>query len=109
MNARSLLARLIAAPPKTKFVLGAVALGICLAIGSAFTATRDNRVALYALPLKADQLAEVEERLAAWNIPYAPSSDNVRVDKGARAGLLLKLSIAGVPHAHLAGSQEMLA
>lgn len=109
MNARSLLARLIAAPPKTKFVLGAVALGICLAIGGAFTATRDNRVALYALPLKADQLAEVEERLAAWNIPYAPLPDNVRVDRGARAGLLLKLSIAGVPHAHLAGSQEMLA
>src|SRR5471030_3331688 len=109
MNLQTLLARLLAAPPRTKFILGAIVLGVCVLIAGAFGATRDNRVALFALPLKADQLAEVEERLAAWNIPYAPLPDNVRVDRGARAGLLLKLSIAGVPHAHLAGSQEMLA
>jgi flagellar biosynthesis/type III secretory pathway M-ring protein FliF/YscJ len=109
MNLQTLLARLLAAPPRTKFTLGAIVLGVCVLIAGAFGATRDNRVALFALPLKADQLAEVEERLAGWNIPYAPSTDNVRVEKGGRAGLLLKLSIAGVPHAHLAGSQEILA
>ncbi len=105
----TLFARLRAAPPRAR-TFGALALGLlalCGALGFAFA--RDTRVALFATPLRADQLAEVEQRLAAWNVPYAPASDNVRVARGQRGELLLKLALAGVPHAHLAGSDEALA
>jgi flagellar biosynthesis/type III secretory pathway M-ring protein FliF/YscJ len=106
---RSGMMRLRALSPRARAV-GAVALVVLAVVGAvAFTATRDARVALFATPLRADQLAEVEQRLAAWSVPYAPASDNVRVDRGKRSGLLLRLALAGVPHAHLAGSDEALA
>ena len=72
-------------------------------------ASRDTRVALFATPLRGDQLAEVEQRLAAWNVPHATVGDNVRVARAKRGELLLRLSLAGVPQAHLAGSDEALA
>ncbi|HEY0382955.1 MAG TPA: flagellar M-ring protein FliF C-terminal domain-containing protein [Candidatus Elarobacter sp.] len=74
-----------------------------------FVVSRDTRVVLFATPLRGDQLAEVEQRLAAWNAPHATTTDNVRVDRARRGELLLRLSLAGVPHAHLAGSDEALA
>ena len=90
----------------------AMVTAICLlAAGgvAGFVTARDVRVALFATPLHADQLAEVEARLAAWSVPYAAGSDNVRVDPGRRSGLLLRLALAGVPRPHLAGSAEALA
>jgi flagellar biosynthesis/type III secretory pathway M-ring protein FliF/YscJ len=72
-------------------------------------AARDVRTPLFATALRPDQLAEVEARLAAWDVPYAVLADNVRVDPGRRSGLLLRLALAGVPHPHLAGSDEALA
>ena len=65
--------------------------------------------ALFATPLYADQLTEVQTRLAAWGVPYAPLADNVRVDPRKRADLLLRLSLAGVPHRHLATPDEAFA
>ncbi|MBV8298403.1 MAG: hypothetical protein JO083_02415 [Candidatus Eremiobacteraeota bacterium] len=109
MTPATLLARLRGAPPRAR-AFGALAAGLlalCGALG--FTLARDTRVALFAAPLRADQLAEVEQRLAAWNVPYAAASDNVRVENGKRGELLLKLALAGVPHPHLAGSDEALA
>ncbi|HEX3464604.1 MAG TPA: flagellar M-ring protein FliF C-terminal domain-containing protein [Candidatus Elarobacter sp.] len=88
--------------------LGACAVLIVLAVVG-WSASRDTRVALFATPLRADQLAEVEQRLAAWNVPHASGADNVRVDRAKRGELLLKLALAGVPHAHLAGTDEALA
>ncbi|HEY4442032.1 MAG TPA: flagellar M-ring protein FliF C-terminal domain-containing protein, partial [Candidatus Elarobacter sp.] len=97
-----------ALPPRARLI-GAVALGATLiAVAIAITAARDARIALFATPLRADQLAEVEQRLAAWNVPYAALADNVRVDPGRRSALLLRLALAGVPHPHLAGSDETL-
>ncbi len=66
-------------------------------------------VALFATPLHAEQVAEVQERLASWNVAFVPSSDNVTVDASQRSDLLLRLSLAGVPHAHVASSGETLA
>jgi flagellar biosynthesis/type III secretory pathway M-ring protein FliF/YscJ len=71
--------------------------------------TRDTRVALFATPLYADQLSEVETHLAAWRVAYAPLADNVRVDPHARGDLLLRLALAGVPHRHLTTSDEAFA
>jgi flagellar biosynthesis/type III secretory pathway M-ring protein FliF/YscJ len=104
-----LLARLLAAPLKTKGLYAAFALAAIVLVATSFAATRDTRISLFAAPLAADQLAEVQMRLAAWNVPYAPTLDNVRVAPGKRNDILLRLSLAGVPHVHLATSAEMFA
>jgi flagellar biosynthesis/type III secretory pathway M-ring protein FliF/YscJ len=67
------------------------------------------RTSLFATPLHPEQLAEVQERLAGWNVPFTPLPDNVVVDASRRNDVLLRLSLAGVPHAHVAGSDETLA
>ncbi len=90
------------------FVIGAVAL-VAIAIGSLAGAQRDARIPLFATPLHAEQVGEVVERLAEWNVPFVATVDNVRVDAASRNDLLLKLALAGVPHAHLASSSEALA
>ena len=66
-------------------------------------------MALFATPLRPEQLAEVEQRLAAWDVPHTSVADNVRIDRAKRADVLLRLALAGVPHPHLAGSDEALA
>src|SRR3984893_8682248 len=109
MQAAPVVERLRALSPRARLaallaLVAIVAGGMLAAMGA-----RDARVALFATPLRPDQLAEVEQRLAAWSVPHATSNDNVRVDPGKRSGLLLRLALAGVPHAHLAGSDEALA
>src|SRR5947209_20541661 len=109
MTAATLLARWRGSWPGARLVAAGWLLAL-IAVGAlGFGASRDARVALFAAPLRADQLAEVEARLAAWSVPYAASADNVRVERARRSDLLLRLSLAGVPHAHLAGSDEALA
>jgi flagellar M-ring protein FliF len=105
----SLIARLRGSSPRARIVAGAFALVLALAGAGGIIATRDTRVPLFAGPLRAEQLAEVEQRLAAWNVPHATTADNVVVERAKRGELLLRLSLAGVPHAHLAGSDEALA
>ncbi len=106
---RGLPARVLAAPPKVKALYAAFAVAVLVLIGTSFTATRDTRVALFATPLSPDQTTEVQTRLAAWNIAYEPGADNVRVAPARRSDILLRLSIAGVPHPHLATSAEVFA
>lgn len=99
-NALSARARTVA------LTVVALVLG-CAAFG--FALSRDDRVALFSSPLHADQLSEVETRLAAWNVAFVPTNDNVRVDRKRRSDLLLRLSLSGVPHQHVAGSIEAFA
>jgi flagellar M-ring protein FliF len=106
---RLILARWGALPWRLQLGLPAAALLAVAALGWGVNATRDARVALFATPLYADQVTEVQTRLAAWGVPYAPLADNVRVDARKRAELLLRLSLAGVPHRHLATSDETFA
>ena len=108
MTPAKLAERLRALSPRAR-LFGALALAVLLALGASGAAlTRDTRLTLFATPLRPDQLAEVEARLAAWNVPYASVADNVRVDRARRSELLLRLSLAGVPHPHLSGSDETL-
>jgi flagellar M-ring protein FliF len=104
-----LVARLRASSPRARLLAGAIGIALIGVVAVAVVASRDTRVTLFATPLRAEQLAEVEQRLAAWNVPHAATSDNVLVDRAKRGELLLRLSLAGVPHAHLAGSDETLA
>jgi flagellar M-ring protein FliF len=68
-----------------------------------------DRAALFAVPLHSEQLSEVEEQLAAWNVPFSPANDNVVVDATRRNDLLLRLSLAGVPHTHVETTAQALA
>jgi len=85
--------------------------GFALAACAAFATllARDTRVALFAAPLAPEQVAEVVERLAAWNVPFITLADNVRVEERRRNDVLLRLSLAGVPRAHVVTSAEALA
>jgi flagellar biosynthesis/type III secretory pathway M-ring protein FliF/YscJ len=102
-------ARLAALPLRFKAAVLAGALLVIAGLGWGVNATRDARVNLFATPLYADQVTEVQTRLAGWGVPYAPLADNVRVDPRKRAELLLRLSLAGIPQRHLATSDETFA
>jgi len=106
---RRALARLAALPARLKAGLLAGAVLVTAVLGWGLNATRDMRVNLFATPLYADQLTEVQTRLAGWGMPYALLADNVRVDPRKRAELLLRLSLAGIPHRHLTTSDEAFA
>lgn len=100
--------RLRALSPRTRML--AVA-GIVMAIVAALFATmlqRDQRVALFSEPLRPEQVAEVTQRLAEWNVGFVAVPDNVRVDQRRRNDLLLRLALAGIPHMHVATSSELL-
>jgi flagellar biosynthesis/type III secretory pathway M-ring protein FliF/YscJ len=109
MDLQRLIARFAALPARVRFAGIAALAALAVLGGGAFEVTRDTRVPLFATPLYADQLGEVETHLAAWRVAYAPSADNVRVDPHARADLLLRLALAGVPHRHLTTSDEAFA
>jgi flagellar M-ring protein FliF len=104
----ALLARLAALPARGKAAALAVFAVTCAAVAIAFVAGRDARVPLFVEPLRPDQLTEVVEQLAAWNVPFVPAPDNVRVDAARRNDVVLRLSLAGVPHAHVVSSSEAL-
>lgn len=108
MDAAALLARWAALPARTRAfaALGFAAIGAAGILAALLA--HPQRVALFAAPLHADQLAEVQERLASWNAPFTPVADNVLVDAGHRSDLLLRLSLAGVPHPHVDGSSDVL-
>ncbi len=104
-----LLARWNTLPRAVRYVTsGALCVACVLAI-AVLALGHQTRVALFSSPLYPEQRTEVEERLAAWNVPFTPTTDNVVVDARRRADLLLRLSLAGVPHAHLSSTVEALA
>jgi hypothetical protein len=74
MQLAPLLAHVLAAPPKTKFMYVALICGVLALIGGSFAATRDTRIALFATPLTPEQVSEVQTRLAAWNIAITCAS-----------------------------------
>lgn len=109
MTLEALLARAAALPAKLRF--GAIAAIAAIGLAATLFALlgRSERVPLFAGPLHPEQLTEAEERLAEWNVPFTPLADNLVVDGSRRNDLLLRLSLAGVPHAHVSTSAETLA
>ncbi len=105
----SALARLraLSGPARLAAIAGVALLAVFAIVAA--TVARPDRVALFAQPLHSEQLAEVQEQLASWNVPFTPTADNVVVDAGRRNDLLLRLSLAGVPHEHVETSGEVLA
>ena len=109
MTLEALVAKIASIPARVR-IAGAIAIGI-VAVVSLVAALLSHapRANLFASPLRPDQLSEVQAELAAWAVPFTPVADNVVVDAGARNALLLKLSLAGVPHAHVETTNETLA
>ncbi len=104
-----LTARWNALPAAIRFTAATAAFAsIVLAVAAAI-ATHPPRSPLFASPLHSEQVAEVEERLAEWNVPFTPTADNVVVDTRRRNDLLLRLSLGGIPHPHLPTTSEALA
>ena len=95
--------------PRERAVALFVAAGLVVAIALAAVLERDTRVALFAVPLRPEQVAEVADRLAQWNVAFVETVDNVRVEATKRNDLLLRLALVGVPHSHLESSAEVLA
>lgn len=88
-----------------------IAFGVPLLLGGmaiVFAFTHVTRGKLFATPLHPEQVVEVEERLASWHIAFTPSAHNLIVDRRLRSRLLLKLSLAGLPHSHVQTSREAL-
>lgn len=109
MNAAALLERWRGLEARLRLGIAAAALAAVALVALTVVVSRDTRVALFANPLKADQLAEVDAQLSAWNVPFVPVHDNIRVDARHRSELLARLALAGVPHAHVVGTSEALA
>ncbi|MDQ2680443.1 MAG: hypothetical protein M3Y21_05390 [Candidatus Eremiobacteraeota bacterium] len=109
MNPNLALARWSALSPKVRLAVSGF-VGLLVTASLLFgVMSHQSRASLFATPLQSEQLAEVQERLASWNVAFTPSADNVLVDERARNDLLLRLSLSGVPHAHVSTSAEMLA
>ncbi len=102
------LGRWPALPARTKMLVVGLALAALCAGAVAWALQRDARVVLFATPLRAEQVAEVAQRLAEWNVAFVAAADNVRVDARRRNELLLRLSLAGLPHPHRPTSSETL-
>jgi flagellar M-ring protein FliF len=98
-----------ALPAMLRAMAACAALAVLALSAAAVVVAHPPRAALFAAPLHSEQLSEVEERLAGWNVSFTPTADNVVVDAARRNDLLLRLSLAGVPHPHLASTGEALA
>lgn len=105
---QQLSARWRALGSRQRALAGGIVLAAFAAILLAVLAQRDTRIALYAVPLHGEQVSEVVQRLAEWNVAFVAMADNVRIDARRRNELLLRLSLAGVPHPHRASSSEAL-
>ncbi|MBV8373100.1 MAG: hypothetical protein JOY69_07545 [Candidatus Eremiobacteraeota bacterium] len=104
-----LFARWNAVPKAARIVLGALFAIVATLATVATVALHPARERLFATPLHAEQLSDVEEQLAGWDVSFTPTPDNVIVDASRRNDLLLRLSLVGIPHAHVETSGEALA
>jgi len=87
-------------------------MGAAIAILIAFAATRSDRQApLFETPLFPTQLAEVEQALVLWNVPYDLDEKGTRITVAAsrKRDVLLRLMMAGVPRRYVPTSSDVLA
>src|SRR5579864_6215152 len=104
----ALLGRWRRLQPRHRAFAAALVAAALVAVAFVFLMRRDVRVPLFATSLHSEQIAEVAERLAQWNVAFVATSDNVRVEARRRNELLLRLSLAGIPHPHRTTSNEAL-
>jgi len=108
VDAAALLARFNALPSRIRAAIWSAFAAVAVIALAASLFAHPQRTALFSSALHSEQLNEVQERLAGWNVPFTPAADNVLVETRRRNELLLRLSMAGVPHAHVDGSADVL-
>jgi flagellar biosynthesis/type III secretory pathway M-ring protein FliF/YscJ len=108
MSVAALLARWNAFPRAARIVVGTLTFLVAAVTVAVTIAAHPSHTPLFPMPLHPEQLAEIQEQLAAWNVPFTPAAENVVVDAGRRNDLLLRLALAGVPHPHLSSTGEAL-
>jgi flagellar M-ring protein FliF len=108
-NVAALFARWSNAPKHLRVAVAVMACVATIVVACAAFLAHPARAPLFANPLQPEQLAEVQERLAGWNVPFTPTEDNAIVDTARRNDLLLRLSLSGVPHEHVRSSSDVLA
>ncbi len=108
MDVAALLVRFNALPARVRTAIGCGFAAIVVLTLVVSLLAHPQRTALFSSALHPEQLNEVQERLAGWYVPFTPTTDNVLVDTGRRNDILLRLSMAGVPHAHIDGSADVL-
>jgi flagellar M-ring protein FliF len=92
-------------------VVAIIATVIVLGIALVFTLRSASDVTLFDAPLHADQIAEVASALTLWGEPHSATSggDQIFVPAARRQTVLLRLTLAGLPHAHVPTSADELA
>lgn len=108
MNVAAVLAKWESLPVRLRAAAIAAIGAVLLVSIVAGAIAHPQRTPLFADALHPEQLSEVEERLASWSVAFTPTADNVLVESKRRSDLLLRLSLAGVPHAHVDGSADIL-
>jgi flagellar M-ring protein FliF len=94
--------------PRSRALAACGAAVLALALAALAYALQTQGSELFAHPLDAAQLSEVQERLAAWDVHFRASSDNVTVDPARKSELLLRLAMVGVPHEHVVTTSDTL-
>ncbi|MHB8462331.1 MAG: flagellar M-ring protein FliF C-terminal domain-containing protein [Vulcanimicrobiaceae bacterium] len=90
-------------------VIVGVGIPVLVALLSVFVAiVHPDRVSLFAQSLSSSQMNDVQTTLAGWNVPFTPVDGNIVVNAADRNGLLLRLSLAGVPRTTIQDSRDAL-
>ena len=95
-------------PPRTRVLAACAFAALVLALGALAYGLQSQGSDLFARPLDSAQIAEVQERLAAWDVRFRTTADNVSVAPAHRSELLLRLAMVGVPHEHVTTSADTL-
>ncbi|MDQ6767993.1 MAG: hypothetical protein M3Z41_09330 [Candidatus Eremiobacteraeota bacterium] len=68
------------------------------------------QTSLFSAPLHASQAIEVERALTIWNEPFAADAQHTQIFVGAsrRRDVLLRLTLAGLPHRYVPTSSDVL-
>ncbi len=68
------------------------------------------QTSLFSVPLRAPQTAEVERALTIWNEPFASNAQHseISVPAARRRDVLLRLTLAGLPHGYVPTSADVL-
>src|SRR6202165_5554028 len=68
------------------------------------------QTSLFSVPLRAPQTAEVERALTIWNEPFAGNAQHseISVPAARRRDVLLRLTLAGLPHGYVPTSADVL-
>ena len=68
------------------------------------------QISLFSVPLHASQVVEVERALTIWNEPFVsdPGHTQIFVNASRRRDVLLRLTLAGLPHRYVPTTSDVL-